>query len=138
MRYFGWAVLSFIAIGVFALIGHACSWFGEGATVAREEFGPRRAIQKYEWFRDKNEAIRGVKVKVRTAQAEQSAFIASAGPRDKWTFEDKQEAARLSAVLSATRNILAEMVAEYNANAKKFNHATFLANDLPQVQTEED
>jgi hypothetical protein len=30
----------------------AVGWFGEAATVAREELGPRALLKKYAWFKD--------------------------------------------------------------------------------------
>lgn len=136
LRRFFFMIIGFSILA--SIVGYASGWFKEAGQVAQEQFGPRGALSKYEWFRDKNESIIGVKIKTKNAKADLEAFTAAAGPRDKWTFEDKQEWARLSAVATATKNILSEMVAEYNANSKKFNYEAFRANDLPQVQKEED
>mgnify|MGYP007031238894 CR=1 FL=1 len=128
-----WAIIPTIIL--FCAIGYAYNWFGEGFQVAREEFGPRAAIFKYEWFHDKHENIKSVKQKVKIAQDAVKAFTDSAGPRSSWTFEDKNEMSRLSAVLNATQNILTEMVSEYNSNSSKFNHKVFRDAQLPVEQT---
>ena len=133
MNWTIWGIIpTLILLG---LIGTVAGWFGEGAQVAREEFGPRAAVFKYEWFHDKHENIKSVKSKVKIAQDAVKSFTDSAGPRTSWTFEDKNEMSRLSAVLNATQNILTEMVSEYNSNSKKFNHKVFRDAQLPVEQT---
>lgn len=42
----------FILSGVIWGLGTAFSWFGEAASVAKAEFGPRELLRKYEWFKD--------------------------------------------------------------------------------------
>src|SRR4051812_6824001 len=42
-----------LVIGVVLwLVGSACGLIGETAQVAKEQFGPRATLVKYEWFKD--------------------------------------------------------------------------------------
>jgi len=46
-------IASLFLLGILVgVVGYATSWFGEAAQVAKEEFGLREALKKYEWFKD--------------------------------------------------------------------------------------
>ena len=45
-----WLIIVFVAI--VSVAGYIFGWFGESARVAKEEFGPKAALEKYEWFVD--------------------------------------------------------------------------------------
>ncbi len=53
-----------------------------------------------------------------------------AGDRSKWTFEDKNESARLSAVYTGLKNHYEDLVTEYNARANEVDRAVF-QDELP-------
>lgn len=49
-----WRVIGvFVVLSIiFGMIGFVGGWFDEAAQVAKEEFGPRAMLQKYEWLKD--------------------------------------------------------------------------------------
>lgn len=90
------------------------------------------AIYNYEYFKQAYQDVRAMDVRIANAQAELDAFVNSAGPRDKWDRDDKTEHARLSANLTGTRNVRADLVATYNARARMANRSLFMGRDIPQ------
>lgn len=46
-------ILAVLVLSVFvSVIGYGLGWFGGAARVAQKEFGPRAALEKYEWFKN--------------------------------------------------------------------------------------
>jgi hypothetical protein len=88
------------------------------------------ALYNYHWFKERYEEIKAQKKKVDIAEQAEADFAISAGPRDKWTFEDKTEDSRLRAVLQGSRSHLETITAEYNARAKEVDRNIF-KDDLP-------
>jgi len=89
------------------------------------------AIYNYEWFKQQKEDIDATKLKLDNAETSKQAFTDSAGERSAWTFEDKEESARLNAVVLGIQNHLQDMIAQYNARAKMANRNIFQNNILP-------
>ncbi len=83
------------------------------------------AIYNYEYFRQAAEEIRATENKIRNARTSMDGFSASAGARTTWTFEDKQEDARLRSVVLGLENYYESIVADYNAKSKMANRAIF-------------
>lgn len=91
------------------------------------------AIYNYEWFKSQSEAIVSTKAKIGYAQDGADNFMKLSGQRDKWTFEDKTEFARLNAVKQGLQSQLQDQVAEYNARAKMANRNIFLDGKIPAI-----
>lgn len=91
------------------------------------------AIYNYEWFKQQREDISSMEVKIIQAQRAVENFDTLAGPRKDWTFEDKNESARLNAVKQGLQSQYQDMVATYNARAKMANRNIFLDGKLPAV-----
>lgn len=90
------------------------------------------AIYNYEWFKQQYEDIDASKKKLANAQDSYSAFKASLpASRTKWSFEDKQEDARLNSVVLGLQNYLEQLVADYNARAKMANRNIFQDGVIP-------
>lgn len=92
---------------------------------------PDNAIYNYEWFKRQNADIAAMTVKLSSAEQAKTDFEASAGPRDKWAFDDKTEWNRLNTIVLGLRNQRASMVAEYNARSEMANRTIFKTGDLP-------
>jgi hypothetical protein len=130
-------VLLTVAGGIgLAVVGMALNiitipWLKLGRQVETERgiidrtYNADNAIYNYEWFKNRSQEIKAVHAQGANAQASLTAFEASAGPRTTWTFEDKTEHARLSAVVLGLRNHYESIVAEYNARASQVNRAIF-------------
>jgi hypothetical protein len=90
------------------------------------------AIYNYEWFKTQYESYNSINKKIENAKKAVSDFEKSAGSRDKWTFEDKNEHARLSSIVTGLEAQNADIVAEYNAKSKMANRSLFKDKNLPE------
>ena len=89
------------------------------------------AIYNYEWFKRQKESIDATGKKLVIAQRTVETFKVDAGDRKNWTFEDKTESARLSAISQGVESQLKDMIAEYNARTQMANRAIFQDGILP-------
>ncbi len=89
------------------------------------------AIYNYEWFKQTYEDINALKNQLINATVLADKFKVEAGDRSKWTFEDKQESARLDSVKLGLQNRLEQVIADYNARAKMSNRNIFQNSILP-------
>lgn len=89
------------------------------------------AIYNYEWFKQKKEDIDATRNKLDNSRKTLDNFENSAGERATWTFEDKQEHARLSSIVLGTENYLEQQIADYNARSKMANRNIFQNSILP-------
>lgn len=128
--------LVFFAIAVVvvvSVIGYGLGWFSEAARVAQEEFGPRAALQKYEWFINQAASIEKMDKdvvmfdgRVKSVDAQYKTY---GDDRAKWPphiaiqFNRERQQARedLIAVASQRNNL----VREYNSASEKFNWKLF-------------
>jgi hypothetical protein len=88
-------------------------------------------IYNYEWFKTTYHYIDATQKKIATLENEKEAFNESAGPRQNWSFEDKNEYSRLSSTISGLKNYKNDLIAEYNAKSKMINRKIFKGGDLP-------
>lgn len=89
------------------------------------------AIYNYEWFKQAKANIDAAKKQFADAQDNLNLFKTTSSARDSWTFEDKQEAARLSAVAQGLGNYLTGLIADYNARASMATRNIFQDHVLP-------
>lgn len=141
--FIGVVLLAVAAVVGLSVVGMALNvitipWLKLGSQVQMERdivtktYNADNAIYNYEWFKQRLEDIKAAETKIMNAKNSVSDFELSAGSRDKWTFEDKTEHARLSAVVLGLKNHYEEIVAEYNAKAKMANRNIF-QDDLPLI-----
>lgn len=89
------------------------------------------AIYNYEWFKQTYQDINAIKAQLSNASMSVDTFKKEAGDRKDWTFEDKQESARLESVKLGLQNNLEQVIANYNARASMANRNIFENNILP-------
>ena len=89
------------------------------------------AIYNYEWFKRQKESIDATGKNLTIATQAAQSFDTAAGVRKDWTFEDKNESARLHAVAQGIDSQLKDMIAEYNARTKMANRNIFQDGILP-------
>lgn len=94
---------------------------------------PDNVIQNYEWFKRQVQDVKAFEAKIKLASVAVDSFEQSAGTRDKWTFEDKQEYARLNSVVLGLESQRESMVSEYNARTQMANRSLFKTSDLPET-----
>lgn len=118
---------------VLAAIGYGLGWFGEAAQVAQEEFGPRAALKKYEWFKEQAAAIKKMDQDVvmyeKRVKDVESRYSSYGENRTKWPLDARIQYGHESQVarddlvaIASQRN---NLVKEYNAASSKFNWSPF-------------
>ena len=120
---FGTILLVVVMFVGMAVLGRACSWFGEAASVAREEFGPRAALQKYEWFKDQAEAITALQENITTYRQ----VLVNYGDVSKLPRDERQSYRLTQTELSGMVFKVNRMIADYNSQSDKFNWELFNA-----------
>lgn len=94
--------------------------------IVKKTYNADNAIYNSHWFKEKAGAIRAAETNMLSAEADLKAFQETAGPRDKWTFDDKQEESRLRSVATGLRNARKSDIEEYNARAQEVDRAIFV------------
>lgn len=89
------------------------------------------AIYNYEWFKQKYQDIEATKRQYKLAKANHDAFRTELGARADWTFEDKNEDARLNAVVLGLQTNLESQIGDYNARASMATRNIFEDTVLP-------
>ncbi len=126
--------LSALAIcGVLALVGTGISVLLQPAKVAQKTFDADNMIGNYEWFHQQYEDVKAFDARLVAATAAKTAFEQSAGPRDSWKFDERQEWNRLNTIVLGLTGQRASMVAEYNARTAMANRNIFRSGDLPET-----
>ena len=141
MKTFG--IISLVLVGLVGLsvVGMALNiitipWLKLGRQVEMERgiinktYNADNALYNYHWFKERYEGIGAVENKIGIADKAVKGFQDNAGQRKDWTFEDKTENARLSAVKQGLMSQYEDLVAEYNARAKEVDRAIF-KDELP-------
>lgn len=133
-----------VVIGMFALsvfigvVGYGIGWFGEAATVVREEFGPRAILEKYEWFKDAAAQLDKKRADIKVYDARINNLNESYGeqPRRSWAREDREQYNVWMSEVAGVKASYNTLAAEYNAQMVKFNWRFTDVGDLPQGATE--
>lgn len=123
---------------VLGALGYFMGWFGEAAQVAREEFGPRATLQKYEWFKetaaqlDKKRA--DIKVYANRQKSLEQAYDGK--PRSGWPRTDLEQYNLWEQEVAGIKASYNSLAADYNAQMAKFNWAYAERGKLPEGATE--
>lgn len=121
-------------IGVFTLPFHAAgNAVQTGHDVIDKTINADNAIYNYEWFKQQKQDIEVAKQQYQNALQVEDAFKASVGPRSEWTWEDKQEAARLSSITLGLKQQIIQRTEDYNARAAMANRDIFRDGLLTQT-----
>ncbi|MDP1690147.1 MAG: hypothetical protein Q8L52_03030 [bacterium] len=126
-------VMLVIAFVVISATGYALGWFGEAAQVARDEFGPKAALEKYSWFIDQANRIekmdQDLKIFEGRAQKVQEQYQGYGKDMAKWPphiqVQYNQAAQQVRDDLAALASQRNNLVREYNAASEKFNWSPF-------------
>ncbi len=132
-------------IAVVGLLSLAFGWFGEGCQVAKDEFGAKASLKKYEWFVDQASRIdkMDADIALYRARAERidSRYVEAYGAdRKAWSpvmkLRHREESAQalddLAAIISQRNNL----AREYNAQSEKFNWSGYNATGHPRPHYE--
>lgn len=123
-----------VLIALIAGIGYGFGWFGETAQVAKEEFGPRAALAKYEWFKDASAQLdkkqADIAVYERRLKAMDETYKDLA--RQKWPREDREQYNTWSSEVAGVKASYNMLAAEYNSQMAKFNWQFANKGELPK------
>jgi len=124
-----------LVIGLLA--SSACGWFVEGAQVAKEEFGPRASLAKYEWFKDAAATLEAKQATIKVLQIRQDQMVAdyTGTPRIKWPRADLEQYNLWGQEVAGVKASYNSLAAEYNAQMAKFNWAFAEKGNLPKGAT---
>lgn len=128
----------FAGIGIVLLVGvgvTTCNVIGFGVNTATKvvtkTLDADNIIYNYEWFKRQFNDIEAFSQQLTFAKDAVENFKKDSGPREKWTFEDKQEYARLNSIVLGLQNTRQAMIADYNAKSSMVNRSIFKTGDLP-------
>ena len=114
-----------------ALAGTGISVLLQPAKVAQKTFDADNMIGNYEWFHQQYEDVKAFDARLVAATAAKTAFEQSAGPRDSWKFDERQEWNRLNTIVLGLTGQRAAM-ATCRATIRVLVAATFASsNALP-------
>lgn len=117
-----------IFLVVFAVLGKGCDYAG---SLANRVANPDIVVENYEWFIQQYHDIQAMDPKIADAKAQLDQFKTDAGPRDKWTFDDRQESDRLSSILTGLQQQKQQMVADYNARVDMKTRDWLRSKNMP-------
>lgn len=123
-----------LPIGVaLAIVGYALSWFGDAAKVAKDEFGPRAALRKYEWFKDAAAALDAKLADIKVYEGRFARLKADhAGKaRGEWPREDREQANLWESEVAGIKSSFNRLAAEFNAQHAKANWAFADIGNVP-------
>lgn len=129
------SVLVLAAIGI-SLVGSGV-WFltlpmRTATGVIERTANPDNVIANYEWFKRQVQDVKAIDKRIVATNTAMDAFMQSAGARETWKFEDRQEYNRLNALSIGLQGQRADMVAEYNARTQMANRDIFRTGELPE------
>lgn len=138
MKYAFFGLLIIIGVGIIATATDIITipWLNLNSRVrmerdiTRKTFDANNAIYNYHWFQERAGSIKALDAQIIIADQAVKDFETAAGSRDKWTFEDKNESARLRAVAQGLKNERKSQAEEYNARANEADRQMFV-DDLP-------
>lgn len=119
---------------IFSTIAYGLGWFGEAATVAKEEFGARSSLKKYEWFKDASETLQEKKQTIAVYEQNLTELKAEyeGTPRTEWDRIDKQQFNQWNMEVAGLKASYNKVVKEYNSQSSKFNWSAYNTTELPE------
>lgn len=128
-------VLSLSSLSSCTVLG---AWLTESGQVTREEFNPRVALRKYEWFKDAAAELdrkrADISVMQKSLKELENSYAGTS--RKDWAESDRSEQAQLTAELNGLRSSYNDLAAQYNAAMAKINFAFANIGQLPRGASE--
>lgn len=122
---FFWVLPLMLLSGVLYVIGVGTGLFGKIVN-------PENIIERYEWFEQQAKDIKAIDQQISIAEKSEASFREAAGPRDKWTFQDREESSRLASHVTGLKQQRQSMAAAYNARASMVTRSMFKSKNLPE------
>ena len=132
-------VIAFVGLIAFAIGGltYVMGWFSEAGEVAKEEFGARASLKKYEWFKTASATIEEKKNSIQMFENNMKSMEEDYGDihRADWDRLDKQQYNQWKLELYGMKSSYNSTVKEYNAQSSKFNWELYNTDNLPTEYT---
>ncbi|MBI4118685.1 MAG: hypothetical protein HY452_00270 [Parcubacteria group bacterium] len=128
-------ILALFVLGAFtSVIGYGLGWFGEAAKVAQEEFGPRAALEKYEWFKNAAAQLEKKQADITVYDGRLTAINETYKDlaRQKWPREDREQHNVWASEVAGVKASYNSLAAEYNAQMAMFNWRFANVGELPK------
>lgn len=130
--YFFLIVIASVAIElIFFPINVADKMMQTATDSVNKTINADNAIYNYEWFKQKYEDIQATKIQIDNTKLSLDQYKEDLWDRKNWTFEDKNEYARLNTIHIGQKNYLEWLIADYNARTKMANRNIFQNSILP-------
>ena len=133
---YGFKLIALLMVGVacLSILGGVRGWFNEAAVVAREEFGPRAQLEKYEWFKDVGAQLDKKQADIGVYQSRVTImkFDYEGKSRSDWDRVDKQQYSQWQAEVAGVTASYNALAADYNSQMAKFNWRFANSGTLPQ------
>lgn len=124
-------VVILVSVGL-GVVGTCAGWFGEAASVAREQLGPRELLKKYETFKNMHAQLAAKKANIDIYNVDkQTPEQLAALPRDM-----RQEYALRQQEAAGMKANFNDLAAQYNAAMSKINWSFCNVGQLPEGATE--
>lgn len=124
------------ALGVLVVVIMVATVLGcnEAAEVAREEFGPKALLAKYEWFKDTAAELDKKQADIKVYDGRITAMNDTYKdlPRQEWPREDREQYNLWTSEVAGAKAGYNSLAAEYNAQMAKINWKFTNAGDLPK------
>lgn len=127
--------LTIVVLSVlFGSISYGLSWFSETAQIAKEEFGPRAMLKKYEYFKDVAAQLDKKRGDVGIYQSRISSMVQDyeGSKRKDWDRTDKEQMSTWQSEVSGVKASYNALAADYNSQMSKFNWAFTNVGSLPK------
>lgn len=122
-----------LILGGFWLFGTTCSVANETANVAQQQFGPRAAVVKYEWFKDAAAALDKQRANLLVYEKRFTDFDAQYKgiARSQWPRDEREAYNQMKAEYAGVSAAYNDLAAQYNSNMSKVNWQ-FASASLPR------
>lgn len=117
----------------------SCGWFSEAGQVAREEFGPRALLKKYEWFKDASAQLdkKRADIKVYQVRIDSMKTDYEGTARKDWDRTDKEQMSVWQAEVAGVKASYNGLAAEYNSAMVQFHKKMLNCGEIPQGAVEQ-
>lgn len=139
LSLFFWFVgFMLVVIVTCGLIGYGFGWFGEAATVAKQQFGPKAGLQKYEWFKSAAAQLAAKRQDIENHRASLADTEKTYGAPATWPRDVREDYSQRKDEVTGLITAYNGLVAEYQAASSKFNWQPFESTaDRPPLVFEE-
>lgn len=125
-KFIKYAIIALAVITLLSVVGSFFGLFSEAATVAKQEFGAKASLKKYEWFKDASAQIKKLDSDINVYVVKQDTMCN--GDMDRLA---REQCMLWSQEVAGIKSAYNDVVAEYNAQSKKFNWSFYNVDNLP-------